>query len=171
MTNELLKEACIKNEFCYVSHNNINHSLLSNDGLHLQNNGIRVFANNLIGILNRLPRWLENEKIYPFQYSNISSSISSLSNLSNISEDLNFDLSKYSNNPVLSYININSIRNKLNMLSMLLKNKVGILAIAETKIDETFSTNQFLLDNYKKPYRLDKSKWRTSSLCYARYPL
>ena len=52
------------------------------------------------------------------------------------------------------------------MLSMLLKNKVGILAIAETKIDETFPTNQFLLDNYKKPYRLDKSKLSGGLLVY-----
>ena len=49
---------------------------------------------------------------------------------------------------------------------MILKNKVGILAIAEAKIDETFPTNEFLLDNYRKPYRLDNSKLSGGLLVY-----
>ena len=69
-------------------------------------------------------------------------------------------------NPVLSYININSIRNKFNLLSALLKENVGILTIAETKIDESFPSNQFLLDKFKKPYRLDKSKTSGGLLVY-----
>ena len=74
--------------------------------------------------------------------------------------------SKYLYNPILSYININSIRNKFNMLSALLKSDVGILTIAETKIDETFPSNQFLLENFKKPYRLDKSNKSGGLLVY-----
>ena len=34
---------------------------------------------------------------------------------------------------------------------------VAILAIAETEIDESFPTAQFLLVGYHSPYRLDKS--------------
>ena len=34
---------------------------------------------------------------------------------------------------------------------------VDILAIAETKIDESFPTAQFFLVGYHSPYRLDKS--------------
>ena len=52
------------------------------------------------------------------------------------------------------------------MLSVLLKDNVGILTIAETKIDESFPTNQFLLDKFKKPYRLDKSKTSGGLLVY-----
>ena len=34
---------------------------------------------------------------------------------------------------------------------------VNILVIAETKIDESFPTAQFLLVGYHSPYRFDKS--------------
>ena len=52
------------------------------------------------------------------------------------------------------------------MLSALLKDKIEILIIAETKIDESFPTNQFLLENFKKPYRLDTSKTSGGLLVY-----
>ena len=52
------------------------------------------------------------------------------------------------------------------MLSILMKNKVGILTIAETKIDESFPSDQFLIDNYKIPYRLDKTKTSGGLLVY-----
>ena len=52
-------------------------------------------------------------------------------------------------NIILSYLNINSIRNKFNDLSYLLKDKVDLLTIAETKIDESFPTGQFIMPGYK----------------------
>ena len=61
---------------------------------------------------------------------------------------------------------MNTIRNKFNELSTLIKYKVSILTIAETKLDESFTSNQFLLENYKKPYRLDKSKTSGGLLVY-----
>ena len=42
----------------------------------------------------------------------------------------------------------------------------NILIIAETKIDETFPTNQFLLSTFKVPYRLDKSNTSGGILAY-----
>ena len=62
---------------------------------------------------------------------------------------------KFPTNILFSYININSIRNKLQDFSLLLKNKVDVLAIAETKLDESFPLNQFLIEGYTNPYRLD----------------
>ena len=61
------------------------------------------------------------------------------------------------NNPVLSYININSIRNKFEFLADFIMNDVDILCIAETKLDDSFSLKRFLLNGFKKPYRVDVS--------------
>ena len=36
--------------------------------------------------------------------------------------------------------------------------KVDILIVAETKIDASFSTAQFSVEGYHKPYRLDVSE-------------
>ena len=45
---------------------------------------------------------------------------------------------------------------------------VDILAIAETKIDESFPTAQFLLVGYHSPYRLDKSPKSGAVLVYVK---
>ena len=58
-------------------------------------------------------------------------------------------------NVILSYININSARYKLNMLEQLTSKFADVLVIAETKLDESFPTDQFLMENFKTPYRLD----------------
>ena len=54
------------------------------------------------------------------------------------------------------------------MLSQLIKENVDILSIAETKIDETFSENEFLLNSFKKPFRLDKSTNRGGLMVFVR---
>ena len=75
------------------------------------------------------------------------------------SDSLNTDLKtlrcSYPKNVIFSYININSIRNKLDNLQSIINNTVDVLAIAETKIDDSFPSSQFNLKGYKKPYRLD----------------
>jgi len=64
--------------------------------------------------------------------------------------------------------NINSVRNKLEYLYLFLNGSVDILSIAETKIDESFPTNQFLLNSFKIPYRLDLSHQSGGILTYIR---
>ena len=49
---------------------------------------------------------------------------------------------------VTGHLNINSIRNKFELLSFLIGGKVDILLISETKIDSTFPTSQFLMGVY-----------------------
>ena len=58
-------------------------------------------------------------------------------------------------NIILSYINVNSIRNKLDELKFLVGKSLGIICISETKLDETFPTTQFAIEGSSKPYRPD----------------
>ena len=58
-------------------------------------------------------------------------------------------------NPIFGYLNINSIRNKFNDLEELIKGNIDVVMIAETKIDASFTTGQFLLDNFHQSFRLD----------------
>ena len=62
---------------------------------------------------------------------------------------------KHPQNIIFSYLNINSIRNKINDLNETIGGSVDILNISETKVDETFTESQFLLNRFSKPYRLD----------------
>ena len=45
---------------------------------------------------------------------------------------------KYPSNIIIGQLNINSIRNKIELFSFLIGGKVDILLISETKIDNTF---------------------------------
>ena len=59
-----------------------------------------------------------------------------------------------SKNVILSNLNINSIRNKMGSLREVVMENVDIPAIAETKIDESFTLAQFLSVGYHSPYQL-----------------
>ena len=61
------------------------------------------------------------------------------------------------NRIVLAQLNINSIRNKIDMLSDLVVNKIDILLISETKLDESFPSVNFSIPGFSKPYRRDRS--------------
>ena len=73
---------------------------------------------------------------------------------------------KYPSNIIASFININSIRNKLNSLEEFVKNNVDVLAIAETKIDNSFTTTSLEIEGYSSPFRLDYSKSSGGLLVY-----
>ena len=62
---------------------------------------------------------------------------------------------KHSKTIIVGYININSIRNKFSDFSIMIKDLLDIIIIAETKLDDTFPKGQFLIEGFKQPYRLD----------------
>ena len=62
---------------------------------------------------------------------------------------------KYPKNIIIGYININSIRNKFESFSMMVKDYLDVLIISETKIDSTFPDSQFQILGFKKLLRLD----------------
>lgn len=67
------------------------------------------------------------------------------------------------NSPIIVRININSIRNKFDLLISRIKDDLDVLLICETKIDDSFPTAQFLMNGFSKPYRLEHSSnvWET----------
>ena len=62
---------------------------------------------------------------------------------------------QYLQNIIISYLNINAMRNKLNDPKILISNSVNILCIAESKLEESFLNSETALEGFKKPYRLD----------------
>ena len=54
------------------------------------------------------------------------------------------------NKTIIGQININSILSKFS--------KLKELAICEPKLDETFSSSQFHIDDFSLPYRLDRNR-------------
>ena len=59
------------------------------------------------------------------------------------------------NRLVISHLNINSIRNKFEPLKNIIKGNLDILVLTETKIDESFTNQEFRIDGYTS-IRLDR---------------
>ena len=64
---------------------------------------------------------------------------------------------KNPNKVIIGHININSLRNKFQLLTEMVRDKVDLLMISETKLDSSFPNNQFYMKSYSKPYRPDKT--------------
>ena len=65
-------------------------------------------------------------------------------------------------------LNINSINSKFDHMKFLLQEKVYILVLTETKLDNYFPTNQFVIEGYSKPFRLDRNRNGGGLLVYIR---
>ena len=61
----------------------------------------------------------------------------------------------YPNNIIIGHLNINSIRNKFEMLSLSVVLYVDISMLSETKLDSNFPSTQFLINGFSVPHRLD----------------
>ena len=66
---------------------------------------------------------------------------------------------------IIGHLNINSIRNKSEMLSMSVAQYVDILMLSETKLDSTFPSTQFLINGFSVPHRLDEIVKAVASYC------
>ena len=56
------------------------------------------------------------------------------------------------------HVNVNLLSDKFDQLKLIIKNKVDILLITETKLDSSLPDSQFIIDGFRQPYRLDKKK-------------
>ena len=64
---------------------------------------------------------------------------------------------KNPNRIIIAHLSINLIRNKFEMLREVMGNKVDdIQLISETKLDDTLPLNQFILEGFLPPFRLDR---------------
>ena len=72
------------------------------------------------------------------------------------------------NRLVIAHLNINSLRNKFESLKLLIKGNIDILVITESKLDDSFPSQQFIIEGYALPFRLDKSSNSGGVLIYIR---
>ena len=61
------------------------------------------------------------------------------------------------NRLVLAQLNINLLRYKFDSLKCLVKDKIDLLVVTETKLDEIFPSTQFSIDGFSKSVRLDRT--------------
>ena len=107
-------------------------------------------------------------------------SVSSLSSVNNTSglrrESDRNDIDEFfslraecAGNLLISFLNINSLRNKITDLRMIAERCLrDVLLIEETKLNSDFKTESFLINNYKSPIRLDRSEFGGGLMQYSR---
>ena len=66
------------------------------------------------------------------------------------------------------YLNINSIRNKFELLSEQVRGNVNVLVVSEAKIDYIFPIGKFLIHGFSPPYRLDHDSKDGGIMLYIR---
>ena len=72
---------------------------------------------------------------------------------------------------MFSYLNINSLRNKIGEVSEILTNNyVDVLCLAETKLDASFTSSQFQITDYKV-HRKDRNEYGGGLLVYVKASL
>ena len=67
---------------------------------------------------------------------------------------------------VFAHLNINSISNKFEFLVEQVKGNIDVLMISETKIDDSFPIDNFVIDGYSTPYRLNRNSCVGGILLY-----
>ena len=92
--------------------------------------------------------------------------LSRKNNFTRPKEELNNLRLKYPNRLICPHLNINSVWNKFDLLSDIIKNNIDILMISETKLDSSFPNGQFQIHGYSEPWQ--KWKWRWNTCIYHR---
>ena len=82
----------------------------------------------------------------------------STNSLSNQSDALTEIRIKNPKQLIIAHLNINSLRNKFDQLKILVQDKIDILVVTESKLDDTFPDSQFHIPGYKVPFRKDRNK-------------
>ena len=177
--NDVLCELCSTNNFHFISNGVIIfRKYLRGDGVHLREMRADIFASKIVHYINRNILGInqdwhdkacsEDENKAKYLSDQIFDDVTS-SNQGSI-DDLIKLRKNYSKNPILGYLNINSIRNKIIYLRELVsKAPIDIFCIDETKIDESFPNSQLLIENYQfPPYRRDRNSKGGGKTVYVR---
>ena len=92
----------------------------------------------------------------------------------NVSENFDSDLKKLKvlsvendSNPIVVYLNINSLGKKINHLREIREDSaIDILCVDETRIDSSYPDAQFQIYDYQfLPFRRDRNKYGGTKLC------
>ena len=137
---------------------------MAGDGVHLNYVSIEVLLENIAFCLNNFLWNKASKNTEPFdQHFSIKHIDRGNDNCSKTDpcdtvEHLNELRVKNVNRLVICHLNINSLSNKFDQLKLIIKNKVDILVITETKLDSSFPYLQFIIDSFRQPYCLDRNK-------------
>ena len=151
--NARMKNFCKQKDIGLIDNCNLEEHHLGAKKLHVNNKGNSAFAKN---ILRFIESWIAIVDIFDeirVRYTLKDKPQSKLFDMKDSGEvkDLAYFRKCNQNKLVIAHMNINSLRNKFELLTEKTKGNVDISLISETKIDERFPGTQFKIDGLATP--------------------
>ena len=149
-----MRDLCSMNGFGYICNDAIITEYLSKYGIHLQDLGRDILTSNFIKFVNSFLVDNDNNSFW-LNHSHQTNDLKFESDLEGL---INLRRS-YQNNPLIAYLNINSLQEKIVSLKEILKKtEIDVLCIDETKLDSSFPNHQFKIEKYQfLPLRTDRN--------------
>ena len=69
---------------------------------------------------------------------------------------------------IIGHLNINHVANKFEQLVSQVRDRLHIFLLTETKLDQSFPDEQFIIEGYAKPFRKDRTKHGGGLLFYVK---
>ena len=159
--NDMLRDLCEKNGSSIICNDVITTDYLWKDGVHLLDIGTYILSNFFSKFLNNSIDskfdnclWLNDSP----QTNHVNSDINGL-----------IDLHKhFPYNPLMGYININTLKEKVIPLRDVLSNApIDVLWVDEAKLDSNFLDHQFKFEGYQtRPFRRERNSKGGGKLVY-----
>ena len=128
--------------------------------LHLNKKGNSLLANNFLKYL-RSTFWDDiDSNCFEVNVHECESKLDIPDRLSDVVSERSLKVirTKNPNRIVLSHLNINSLRNKFDILTDQISGNVDVMVISETKLDDSFPESQFKIPGYSSSFRLDRDQ-------------
>ena len=160
--HDMIQNFCQEYGWFYVDNRNIRGKHLYKDRLHLMEEGKMILGRNLIFCLNKATwNYFVDYNFFrqahtSFNCQDLKEDLSEETGLQQLQEDK----LKHCKNPLIGYLNINSLRNKITLLRVIMKTlPLDYFVLNETKIDESFPTSKFNVEAYGIRARRDRDKY------------
>ena len=140
-----------KNIFLIQHDKTITTRRLNGSKLHLNKRGIKILSNTFIESISNIVHWqsilhIPDNCLIDEYNANL-----------NFKEKLRTIRKRNIDKIIVAHLNINSFRNKFNSLISQITGSIDILMISETKLDETFLIDQFIIEGFSVLYRADQN--------------
>ena len=176
--NGLSKFACSEFGFDYIDNSSKDVSCLNRSGLHLNRRGDTSLAkiSTVIYVLFDVRNFTERVEMVSGENPSVCSDLEIFNDTATVISNLYLPYlaelrKKYSDNPIIGYLNINSLRYKVvDLRHVLFESELDILAISETKLCDEFPDSHFVIEGYYHPaqFRKDRTTHGGGLIVYVR---
>ena len=169
-----MSQVALPLDYTYTHHDHYGTNIEGGGGVELKSVNITktsLYLGNMSSIIDN--EFANDKSLLSIQKEETDHESSEISHIGNelctdhvgILDDLN---NKNKDKIVIAHLNINHVVNKFEPLGPIVKDRVHVLLLSETKLDASFRNGQFLIEGYKNPFRKDRNAFGGGLLLYVK---